>query len=146
MFDTILVAVDASAQRGGVLLHAAEITRRFSARLHLVSVYDIGQLSEAKVPGPSPEIFETLAAESKRPLEEAQKELAAMGIRSQCHFLEGSVIEQIALLAQSLEADLVVMGHRYVTGLRRLLGSSAAKGLIDRAPCSVLIVRDDKLV
>ncbi|WP_310598711.1 universal stress protein [Desulfobulbus sp.] len=146
MFDTILVAVDASDQRGGVLLHAAEITRRFSANLHLVSVYDIDQMWETKVPEPSPEIFETLATESKKPLAEAQRELSAMGIASQCHFLEGPVIEQIAILAQRLDADLVIMGHRHVTGLRRLLESSAAKGLIDKSPCSVMIVRDGKPV
>ncbi|MCL2457916.1 MAG: universal stress protein [Desulfobulbus sp.] len=146
MFDTILVAVDASGQRGAVLLHAAEITRRFAARLHLVSVYDLDQMWETKMPEPSPEIFEALAAESKKPLEEARQELATVGIAAQCHFLKGPVIEQIAILAKSLDADLVVMGHRYVTGLRRLLESSAAKGLIDKSPCSVLIVREGKVV
>lgn len=142
MFDTILVAVDASDQRHAVLLHAAAITRRFDAGLHLVSVYDLDQLWEARVPEPSPEIFELLAAESKKLLEEARHELETAGIASQCHFLEGPVIEQIALLAKRLNADLVVMGHHHVSGLRRLLESSAAKGLIDKSPCSIMIVRE----
>ncbi|MCL2789135.1 MAG: universal stress protein [Desulfobulbus sp.] len=144
MLETILVAVDASDQKHAVLLHAAEITRRFGARLHLVSVYDLNQLWKASVPEPVPEIFESLEAETRKLLEEAQQQLHFLGIGSKCHFLKGPVIEQIALLAERLDADLVVMGHRYVSGLRRLLESSAAKGLIDKSPCSVMIVRENR--
>ena len=146
MLEIILVAVDASDQKHAVLLQAAEITRCFGADLHLVSVYDLSQLWEAKVPETVPEIFESLEAESKKLLQDAQRQLNVWGIHSKCHFLQGSVIEQIALLAGRINADLVVMGHRYVSGLRRLLESSAAKGLIDKAPCSVMIVREGKQV
>ena len=145
MFEIILVAVDASDQKHTVLRHAAEITRLFGADLHVVSVYDLNQFWEAKMPA-VPEIFESLEAESKKLLQDAQRQLNVWGIHSKCHFLQGSVIEQIALLAGRINADLVVMGHRYVSGLRRLLESSAAKGLIDKAPCSVMIVREGKQV
>jgi len=143
LINTILVAIDASDQKHAVLLHAAEITRCFSGKLHLVSVYDLSQVWEAKIPESVPDIFETLKEETKKLLEEEQQQLAALGIASQCHLLEGSVIEQIALLAERLNADLLVMGHRYVSGLRRLIENSAAKGLVDRSPCSVMIVKED---
>lgn len=146
MFEIILVAVDASDQKHAVLRQAAEITRHFNADLHLVSVYDLNQLWEARVPEPVPEIFESLEAESKKLLQDAQQQLSEWGILSKCHFLQGSVIEQIASLAERINADLVVTGHRYVSGLRRLLESSAAKGLIDKSPCSVMIIREGRVV
>jgi len=144
MLETILVAVDASDQKHAVLLHAAEITRRFGATLHVVSVYDLSQLAEMKMPDLVPEIFDTLETETKKLLEGARQLLDAWGIVSQCHFVQGSVVEQIVLLAKKLDVDLVVTGHRYVSGLRRLLERSAAKALIDESPCSVMIVRENE--
>jgi len=141
MLETILVAVDASDQKHAVLRYAAGITRGFGAVLHVVSVYDLNQFWEAKMPA-VPEIFESLEAETKKLLEEAKEQLSDWGIVSKCHFLQGSVIEQITSLAERLNADLVIMGHRHVSGLRRLLESSAAKGLIDKSPCSVMIVKE----
>jgi nucleotide-binding universal stress UspA family protein len=146
MLETILVAVDASDQKHAVLLHAAEISRRFGAKLHVVSVYDLSQFSEVKAAELVPEIFDTLEAETKKLLEGARQLLDAWGIVSQSHFVQGSVVEQIVLLARQLNADLVVMGHRYVSGLRRLLEHSAAKSLIDESPCSVMIIRESEAV
>lgn len=37
--------------------------------------------------------------------------------------------------------DLVVVGHRGHGGLKELLLGSTAKSVVDRAPCSVLVVR-----
>jgi nucleotide-binding universal stress UspA family protein len=141
IFETILVAINASDQKYAVLSHAVEIARRFDAKLHVVSVYDLSQLWEAKM-SVGPEIFASLEAEAKKILKEAHQQLDAAGIAAQYHLLQGSVVEQIVLLAQQLDADLVVMGHRYVSGLRRLLERSAAKALIDESPCNVFIVRD----
>ncbi|MCL2830433.1 MAG: universal stress protein [Betaproteobacteria bacterium] len=146
MLETILVTADASDQKHVVLLQAVEIARRFDARLHLVSVYDLNQLWETKIPESAPDIFESLEAESRRQLEDTRKQLEEWGIASQCHFLKGPVIDQIALLAEQIGADLLVMGHRQVSRLRRLLANSAAKGLVDRSPCSLMIVRESKLL
>jgi len=144
MLETILVAVDASDQKHAVLFHAAEITRRFDAKLHVLSVYDLTQTAEAKMSTLVPGIFDALETEANNLLEDARQHLKELGIPAQGHFVQGAVVEQIVLLAKQIDADLVVMGHRYVSGLRRLLERSAAKALIDESPCSVMIVRDDE--
>ncbi|MCL2658650.1 MAG: universal stress protein [Betaproteobacteria bacterium] len=144
MLKTILVAVDASDQRNAVLLQAVEMTRCCGAELHLASVYDLNQLWETKVPEPAPDIFDSLEAETRKLLEDARQQVHEWGILTQCHFLEGPVIEQITSLAGQIGADLIIMGHRHASRLRRLLANSAAKGLIDQSPCSVMIVRDGK--
>jgi len=144
MLKTILVPVDASDQKDAVLHQAVEITRNFGGTLHLVAVHDINQLWEAKMPEPPPEIFDSLEEETRARLEAAQKQVQEWGMASEGHFLEGPVTEQISLLAGQINADLIVMGHRQMSKLRRLLKNSAAKGLIDESPCSVMIVREHK--
>ena len=144
MLETILVAVDASDQQHAVLLHAAEISRRFDAKLHVLSVYDLSQIAEVKMSELVPGIFDALETEANNLLEDARQQLKEWGIKAQGHFVQGSVVEQIVLLAKELDADLVVMGHRYVSGLRRLLERSAAKALIDESPCSVMIIRESE--
>jgi nucleotide-binding universal stress UspA family protein len=42
-------------------------------------------------------------------------------------------------IAESVHADLIVVGNRGMTGARRLLGS-VPNSIAHRAPCSVLIV------
>lgn len=53
----------------------------------------------------------------------------------------GSPADRIISVAEGEEFPLVVLGHRGVGGLESLLVGSVAKHVIDRAHCSVLVVR-----
>lgn len=47
-----------------------------------------------------------------------------------------------ALLQEARKGyDLIVIGHRSLTPLQEFLMGSTAKAVVDRAPCSVLVVR-----
>jgi len=52
-----------------------------------------------------------------------------------------SVIRSIIDYANSMDIDLIVIGTRGRTGLKRLLMGSVANGVIHNAHCSVLLVR-----
>lgn len=52
----------------------------------------------------------------------------------------GEPAEQLVEAAQSVEADLVVVGRRNLNPVRALLGSVSAR-VVRRAPCDVLVVR-----
>ena len=52
----------------------------------------------------------------------------------------GEPAEQLVEAAESVEADLVVVGRRNLNPLRALLGSVSAR-VVRRAPCDVLVVR-----
>ena len=139
MIKTILVAIDASDQRQFVLAQAVEIANHFEADLHLVSVNDPAKHWELTMADPVPEIFASLEAEVSHLLEDAGQQLEKLGIAYRAHMLEGAAIEQIALLAEQISADLIVIGHRHLSRLRRLVDNSVAKGVVARAPCSVMI-------
>ena len=52
-----------------------------------------------------------------------------------------SLIESIIDYATSKEVDLIVIGTRGRTGLKRFLTGSVASGVVQHAHCSVMIVR-----
>ena len=144
MFKTVLVAIDPSEQRERVLAQAAEVATCFGAVLHLVSVRDLAQHWELTAADPTPEIFVALEQEAENLMEDARRYLEKQGISPRTHLLDGDAIEQIALLAERLNADLIVIGHRHLSRIRRLVENSVAKGLVARAPCSVMITIDAK--
>lgn len=54
---------------------------------------------------------------------------------------EGEPAASILAAAEELPADLLILATRGRTGLRRVLLGSVAELVVDRAPCSVLVVR-----
>ena len=52
-----------------------------------------------------------------------------------------SIIESIIDYATSKDIDLIVIGTRGITGLKRFLTGSVANGVVQHAHCSVMIVR-----
>jgi nucleotide-binding universal stress UspA family protein len=52
-----------------------------------------------------------------------------------------SPADNIVKYAEESQTDLIVMGHRGLTGLDRFLVGSVAGRVVAHAPCSVLVVR-----
>lgn len=145
MFKIILVAVDESEQRHAVLNQAAELAGRFDAELHLASVLDLAQHWELTAPeGGASSIIGAQEVETSNLLEKARQELEHLGIVPHTHLLEGDASEEIAALAGQIGADLIVIGHRHISRLRRMVENSVARSLVSRAPCSVMISLDKK--
>ncbi len=55
--------------------------------------------------------------------------------------VKGHAAEEILKTAKRIRADLVVVGSRGLTGLRRFLLGSVTHKVARHAPCSVLVVR-----
>jgi nucleotide-binding universal stress UspA family protein len=53
----------------------------------------------------------------------------------------GSAAERIVSLAESVEADLIVIGTHGRSGLKRVLLGSVAEEVVRRAPCGVFVIR-----
>jgi nucleotide-binding universal stress UspA family protein len=139
MFKTILAAVDCSSQRGVVLEQAADIAGRFDATLHVVAVRDLLQHTELLAADPNPEILSALDAEDDALLADIDNELARNGITCRVHQAKGDVVEEIVLMVDEIHADLIVIGHRHLSWLRRLVERSVGADLLRLAPCSVLV-------
>jgi len=142
MFKTILLCYDGSREGQAVLDEGAELALRFEADAHLLAVIK---------PNAGEVIAEALAAEipfaeTRRAAEEILQQgiahLEAKGLNIEGHIVEGSAVEQIALMARELDADLVVLGHRHRGPLQRWWQGSVGSTLLDESPCSILVALD----
>ena len=145
MYSCIVVGTDGSDTAAEAVRQAAELARIHGARLHLVSAYSPtlrAKLQAERELLPEEERWMASPGEqAERVLTEAAKGAEASGIAVETHSLPGDPAEVIIELAENLEAELVVVGNKGMTGITRFLLGSVPSKVAHHASCSVLIVR-----
>ena len=127
---------------------AAEARRRGSA-LHLLHAFDVGLFTLGRAPaaampylaGSSPialEGLDNLRVVAKQRLEQTFREADLPGDTA---VTAGFAKDVIVKYAESVHAELIVVGTHGRSGLARLTLGSTAASVIESAPCSVLVVR-----
>lgn len=141
MFETIVVAADASpASRAAVAL-AVEIAKAHRSALVFTNVVDISKLmtlSGSEAPYPE-EAVEMLCDESRALLDVAVKQAEAAGLKATFCCAQGDAADEILELAAQRGAKLIVMGTHGRTGLARFFLGSVADAVLRRAACRVLV-------
>lgn len=74
-------------------------------------------------------------------LEKLQAYQATLPYQSELEIVTGDPAEEIIRLANIHQVDLIVMGSRGLTGMRRILQGSVSSEVVEEAPCSVLVVK-----
>jgi nucleotide-binding universal stress UspA family protein len=126
----LLVAVDGSAQANKALDHAVAIAKNFGARITLLHV------EESKLFGLKPEIAKKVGEEI---LLEAESRIE--GVSFDKNLKSGSPVEIILKMAWLGEFDLIVMGSRGISSIKRFLLGSVSADVSMHARTSVLLVR-----
>jgi nucleotide-binding universal stress UspA family protein len=145
----IVGATDFSDPSLPALNAAAAEARRLRSSLHLIHAVDVGMLmtggaQAAALPyleGASAialEGLDELRAAADRRLQESLQEYAVEG---QAAVVSGRAAEGIVEWAETAGAQLVVIGTHGRSGMARLALGGTASAVIERAPCSVLVVR-----
>jgi nucleotide-binding universal stress UspA family protein len=141
MFERILVGFDGSTHSRHAVQVASELAGRFWSTLTIVVVRptseggEVARL-EALVPmGVDGRTLVTL-------LEDFRARALALGARVVVPVtLHGEVLESLINYLSRNPQDLVVVGSRGLSRSRRLLLGSVSSGLVNAAPCPVLVVR-----
>ena len=142
MYQKIILAYDGSIESQQALLNCKDLSQWGHAKVHLLSVmpYDTTAMAfESTVLSEKDSKFE----ENRRLeiLNEGVKQLKATGVDASGELLKGDAVDQIVESAQSIGADLIMLGHRHRENwLARWWGGSVPKALIEHSPCSVLVV------
>jgi len=76
---------------------------------------------------------------SEKKLKELVEELSCCGIKTKTLVLEGIPDEQIIKKATTGNYDLIVMGRRGLSPVKRLFLGSVSQKVLANSPCSVLI-------
>lgn len=77
-------------------------------------------------------------------LKDTKDALSSTGLKIRERLAFGHEAQEILKAAKLQKADLVIVGSKGLTGLRRLLMGSVAHTVSQHAPCSVLVVRSPK--
>ena len=145
MSRPVLIAIDASPACTGLLDLARRYCRPEQHRLHVLLAIDA---TFAVHPRPAAytqgEEEEYPAACEEQHLAERAVNEAVAALRDSGFACEGSVVaaepvEAIVGKARALDCELIVMGHRHLSRLGRLLDPSVSAKVIDRVGCPVLV-------
>ena len=139
MYERIVVGTDGSERSLSAIEHAAQLAELCGAELHVVqgcgTPIFVNPYGGDTTGVHLPDLMEAVA-DSLEPL---KGRLAARGIDVHMHVLPEGGADAIVDLARSVEGDLIVVGNRGMTGMRRVLGS-VPNTVAHHAPCAVLIV------
>jgi nucleotide-binding universal stress UspA family protein len=141
---TILVPTDFSADAEKALSTATELAKLFGARIVVLHAYhvDIPVVSSMAGGYALPQRFyEDLRSQATAQVEKLAKGAAAEGIEATGIALQEPAAVAIAAQAESLPADLIVMGTRGLTGLKHVVLGSVAERVVRTAPCPVLTLK-----
>jgi nucleotide-binding universal stress UspA family protein len=145
--ETILVPTDFSSHAEEALATATELAKRFGARIVLLHAYhlDVPMMSPMAGGYALPENFYTdLQSHATARVEELARGLAAESVEAVGIAVPEAASLAIVAQAQSLPADLIVMGTRGNTGLKHVALGSVAERVVRAAPCPVLTVKGDR--
>jgi nucleotide-binding universal stress UspA family protein len=138
MLSTIAVGTDGSETAAQAVAAAAELARRYGARLVLVSAF--AGMKEARRDEDVDEVqwADSPASRLREVLARSQEDLSQDGI--DCHVLvdEGEPADVLVRLAEECGADLLVIGNR---GMQRRVLGSVPNTVTHKAPCSVMVVK-----
>lgn len=88
--------------------------------------------------------LETERAEEQKKLEALIEEEQMAGIVADYVIYEGFPEECILDYAKRQDADIIIMGSHGRRGLKRMILGSVAEHVIRRAPCPVLVVKENE--
>ena len=145
MFRAIVVGTDGSATAAEAVRRAGALAAAFGADLHVVNAYKPPALVLATTadPGVMPSALVEWEAAARddacRLLEGVAAELFGVGESVTTHAIAAHPANAILSVAESVGADLIVVGNRGMQGTRRVLGS-VPNHISHHANCDVLVV------
>ena len=137
----ILCPTDFSDFSGRAQHHAIALARRHESEIVFAYVVPPMIPPAASLPFPVTPALDVRARQAAiDELGRFAKPARAAGIPTRLEVREGSIAGNIVKLAESLPADLVVMGTHGLSGFERLMLGSVTEKVLRRASCPVLTV------
>ncbi|MBI2373667.1 MAG: universal stress protein [Deltaproteobacteria bacterium] len=144
--SSILVPVDFSDGSKVALEYALGLATTFKAKVEVLHAWYTPEYISPAVAvqaaeGPSQTLEQLMHREAKRQLDEFLGTVSVPeGVQITSTFELGPEAEVISTVAK--RHDLIVMGTHGRSGLVRLFMGSVADGVLRRAPCPVLVIRN----
>ena len=145
MFTRIVVGTDGSDTAAEAVRQATELAKLSNARLDIVSAYEPiprQRLQDEQRQAPGDVQYEIGPREDvNATLDQAVGKAKSESLEVEGHALEGDPADAILDVAEQVNADLIVVGNKGMTGAKRFLLGSVPNKVSHHAPCSVIIIR-----
>jgi nucleotide-binding universal stress UspA family protein len=145
MFDRIVVGTDGSDTATEAVKTAIELAKISKAKLEIVSAYEPIPQDRLKqevegIPGDIAQVINP-REDVQLVLDRAAAEAKKAKVDVVTHPREGDPADAILDVAEEIDADLVLVGNKGMTGARRFLLGSVPNKISHHSPCDVWIVK-----
>ena len=143
---TIVVGTDGSDSSMGAVRQASELAAKTGATLHIACVVKLAKdiAINMMAPVPTPDGYDDeVVAGAKAAVDKAAEIARGAGATVETHVLEDEAAHGLMTLCDNVNADILVVGSRGMTGAARFFLGSVPNRCAHHANCSVLIVRTD---
>jgi nucleotide-binding universal stress UspA family protein len=143
----LLVAVDGSNSSFNASTYAIDLANRFDAELIALHVIDPRykelEIALSPRPGRFKEIATKVMQDGEKIVDTVRQNATEKNVSIKTDVISGytSVTKEIVDYAKVNIVDMIVIGSRGMTGLKKLLVGSVVSGVVTYSDCPVLIVK-----
>jgi len=135
--ERLLLSTDGSTFSEGAVREAIGLAKTCSSKLYAVAVVETNTEFEAM----APDLVEKAEKETREFMEAVKAQAAKEGVDCVTVIHQGEEpFRFIVDEAKGKQAEMIIMGRRGRTGIKRLLMGSVTAKVIGHAPCKVLVV------
>ncbi len=141
MYTSIVVGTDGSETAAIAVGQALEMAKLGGAALHVVHAYHpVNAVGAALGAIDTDAVSAALAENGVAVCADAAAAAEQAGVSCEVHVLPGDPSEALISVTEAVHADLLVVGNRGMTGMKRFVLGSVPNKISHHAHCSVLIV------
>jgi nucleotide-binding universal stress UspA family protein len=146
VYSEIVVGTDGSETAGEAVRHAARLAGAMGATLHVVHAFKLvapmtSLGDDVGIVPPSLGLTADVEGDAKEVLGRAVAAARAEGARAEGHLVRGDPADALIETAEQTRADLVVVGNKGMSGVKRFLLGSVPNKVSHHCPCTLLIVK-----
>jgi nucleotide-binding universal stress UspA family protein len=135
---SIVVGTDGSRTASAAVERAGALAKPLRAVVHLVCAFRPAGGKSWALEG---QTYDMARADALEILEQGANDLRTAGIAVETHAAHGDPAEVLLEVVESIQAHLLVVGSKGMSGAKRYLLGSVPNKVSHYAPCNVLIVR-----
>lgn len=136
--STVAVGTDGTETASRAVTAAAEIARRFEAKLVLLSAFGDDAVPQVDDPDVELQWATNSSARVRSLLDQIEERMNQEGIACETRADQGEPADVLVRLATECGADLLVIGNK---GMKRRVLGSVPNAVTHKADCSVLVVK-----
>jgi nucleotide-binding universal stress UspA family protein len=144
----ILIGIDDSPYSRAALEFVRKLSWPAKTKVYVVSAVRPAVLAYSEMYVPAAAAADEIIKQETKAHEElvsrAEKTLRDAGVTTEARVLIGDPREAIIQTARDEGIDLIVVGSHGRSGITKLLMGSVATHVVTHAPCSVMVVKDER--